>query len=82
MIYNFFYEKTSGSAVKSEIMSNQELAKELQRPIITKFEKRKVYSSVMDNIWVVDLANMKLITKFNKGFWFLLCVIDIYWHLS
>ena len=68
MIYNFFYEKTSGSAVKSEIMSNQELAKELQRPIITKFEKRKVYSSVMDNIWVVDLANMKLITKFNKGF--------------
>ena len=49
-------------------MSNQELAKELQRPIITKFEKLKVCSSVMDNIWVVDLANMKLITKFNKGF--------------
>ena len=25
-----------------------------------------------------DLANMQLISKFNKGFRFLLCVIDIY----
>ena len=58
MIYKKKKKKTSGSAIKSEIMSNQKLAKELQRPIITKFEKRKVYSSVMDNIWVVDLANM------------------------
>ena len=25
-----------------------------------------------------DLANMKLISKFNRGFRFLLCVIDVY----
>ena len=31
-----------------------------------------------DNIWAADLADMQLISKFNKGFRFLLCVIDIY----
>ena len=31
-----------------------------------------------DNIWAADLAVMQLINKFNKGFKFLLCVIDIY----
>ena len=30
-----------------------------------------------DNIWSADLADMQLINKFNKGFRFLLCVIDI-----
>ena len=39
--------------------------------------KKKVYSSFRDNIWGVDLADMQLLSKFNKGFRFLLCVIDI-----
>ena len=30
-----------------------------------------------ENIWGADLADMQLISKFNKGFKFLLCVIDI-----
>ena len=59
-------------------MSNQELAKELHNPIIKKFEKRKVHSSFKDNTWGADLVDMQLITKFKKGFRFLLCVIDIY----
>ena len=32
----------------------------------------------MDNIWGVDLADMQLISKFNKGIRFLLCVINIF----
>ena len=32
----------------------------------------------IDNIWVADLADMQLISKFNKGNPFLLCVIGIY----
>ena len=32
-------------------MSNQQLAKELHKPIIRKYEKEKVYSSYEDNIW-------------------------------
>ena len=59
-------------------MSNQQLAEDLQKPIIRKLEKRKVYSSFTDNIWDADLADMQLISKYNKGVIFLLCVIDIY----
>ena len=59
-------------------MPNKELAEELYEPIIREFEKRKVYSSFIDNIWGPDLADMKLISKFNKGIHLLLCVIDIY----
>ena len=32
----------------------------------------------MDNIWGKDLADIKLISKFNKGLRFFLCVINIY----
>ena len=45
---------------------------------IRKSNKRKVHSLFIDNIWGTDVAHMQLISKFNKGFRFLLCVIDIY----
>ena len=32
----------------------------------------------MDNIWGVDLTDVQLIGKFNKGICFLLCFIDIF----
>ena len=85
MVYKFFDKKTKGSGVtlanKSAIKSisqNKQLAEELHKSIIRKSEKRKVYSAFKDNIWAADLADMQLISKFNKGFKFLLCVIDIY----
>ena len=59
-------------------LATQELAEELHKPVIKKFKKRKVHSTFIDNVWVADLADMQLISKFNKGFRFLLCVIDIY----
>ena len=37
-----------------------------------------MYSAFKDNIWGADLADMQLISKFNKGFRFLLCVVDIF----
>ena len=55
-----------------------QLAKELHKPIVRKFKKGKVYSGFKDNISGADLADMQLISKFNKGFRFLLCVIDIF----
>ena len=62
----------------NDIKHNLQLAEELHKPIIRKFLKRKVYSGFKDNIWGADLADMQLISKFNKGFRFLLCVIDIF----
>ena len=45
--------------------------------ISKKIEKREVHSLFTDNIWSTDLADMQLISKFNKGFRFLLYVVDI-----
>ena len=45
----------------------QQLAdKELHKSISVKFEKRKVHSSFVDNIWGADLADTEIISKFNK----------------
>ena len=77
MVYKSFDKKTAVSSVKS-ILQNEQLAGELHKPIIRKFRKRKVYSAFKDNIWGADLADMQLISKFNKGFKFLLCVIDTF----
>ena len=55
---------------------NEQLAEELHKPILRKFKKGKVYSAFKDNIWDADLADVQLISKFNKRFRFLSCVID------
>ena len=43
-------KNTFGGTIKNENMSNKELAEEIHKPINRKFNKRKVYSSYMDNI--------------------------------
>ena len=63
MVYKIFDKKSKGAGVKNEITQNQQLANELHKPIIRTFKKRKVFSSFKDNIWVVDLAIMHLISK-------------------
>ena len=77
MVYKFFDKKSSGSGLANN-NENIQLANELHKPIIKKFNKRKVYSSFKDNIWGADLADMQLLSKFDKGFRFLLCVIDVF----
>ena len=37
-----------------------------------------MYSSFKDNIWGVDLGDMQLISKYNKGIRYLLYVIDLF----
>ena len=76
MMYKFFDRKFTGSGIKS--MPNQQLVNELHKPIIRKFKRRRVYSSFKNNIWGIDLADMQLISKYNKGIRYLLCVIDLF----
>ena len=82
MVYNFFEKKSSGSSVsmhgKNKIKQNHQLPDELHKPIIKEFKKRTVYSGFKDNILGSGLADMQLISTFDKGFRFLLCVIDIF----
>ena len=82
MVYKFFDKKSKGSGVialaNKSVSQNQQLAKQLHKPIIGKFKNRKVHAVFKDNIRGADLADMQLISKFDKGVRFLLCVIDIF----
>ena len=76
MVYKFFDKKSIGSGVDAEL--NDQLANELHRQVIISFKGRKVYSSLIDNIWGVDLADMQSLSKYNKGIKYLLCAIDLF----
>ena len=70
MVYKFFDKKSQGSGAKHVntklTPQNQQLAEELHKPIIRKFEKRKVHAAFKDNIWGADLADMQLLSKYNN----------------
>ena len=51
MVYNFFDKKTG-----SGISVNEQLAEELNKPVIKKFKRTKVYARFKDNNWGADLA--------------------------
>ena len=58
--------------------NNKILAEELHKPVIKKFNKRKVYSQFKDNIWGVGLADTQSLSKKNEGIKYLLCAIDLF----
>ena len=85
MVYKFCDKKSTGSGIardttKSSSLerSSSILADELDKPIINKFSKIKVYSQFKDNIWGADLADMQSLSRKNKGIKYLLCAIDLY----
>ena len=45
---------------------------------VTGDEFSKVYSSLRENIWVVGLADMQSLSKYNKEIKYLLCAIDLF----
>ena len=91
MVYKFFDKKSAaepsslkrmGNGINTTKSSSLErnssiLADELHKPVIKKFEKRKVYSQFKDNIWGVDVADMQSLSRKNKGIKCLLCTIDL-----
>ena len=54
MVSKFFDKKSAGSGANIPLEFNGQLAKELHKPIIRKFKKRKVFSGFRDNIWSAD----------------------------
>ena len=78
--YKSFDKKPKGNRIKSEITykfaPNQQLADELYKKIIRKFQKGKLKSSCIDSIWSNDLADMEFISKYNNEIYCLLCVVD------
>ena len=87
MAYKFFHKKSTGSGYKklkntaepsALARSSSILADERHKPIIRKFNKRKVYSQFKDNVWGVDLADVQSSSRKNKGIKYLLSAIDLY----
>ena len=75
MVYEFFDKKSANSCIKF-MPQNAQLAEELQKPIIRKFKKRKVYSTfllcVIDifskYVWVVSLKDkgISIVNEFQS----------------
>ena len=67
MVYKFFDKKSTGSGFKKLKSTTKPrssiLVDGLYKPIIRKFNKRKVYSQFKDNIWEVDLADMQSLRR-------------------
>ena len=57
--------------------SNQ-LANELHKPVRRRFDKRTIFAKQVDNIWTADLVDMSSFSRSNKGYKYLLTVIDVF----
>ena len=72
MIYKFFDKKSSGSDVVASLANKSatepiyQLTNKLHKQIIKKIRRQKVYSSLRDNTWAVDLADIQSLSKYNK----------------
>ena len=77
--FTIFLIKSQKKAVliyHQSLIKNQ--LKNYTNQLLEYLKKRAVYSESKDSIQGADLADMQLISKFNKGFRFSFCVIDIF----
>ena len=63
---------------KGTIRWSDELAEELHKPIRRKFMKRTVFAKNVDDIWTADLVDMQPFSRDNKGYKYLLTVLDVF----
>ena len=74
--------KFAGNGIKNQNISNQELGKELHKPIYRKFKKTKVHSPFKHKIRGADLADMQWISKFKRNslfcYMYLIFSVNIY----
>ena len=62
----------------SGISWQQQLADELYKPIKRNFTWRRVITNGIDKIWCSDLVEMQQFSKWNKGYRYLLMVLDLF----
>ena len=68
--------KETGSRAKPNV--NERLPRELYKPLIKRFKRRRVYIRFKDNIWAADLAEMGSLSSKNRGVKYLLCAIYVF----
>ena len=57
---------------------NEELANELHAPVKRKFQRRRVISYGVDDVWSCDLVEMQEWSKQNKGYRYMLNVVNVF----
>ena len=57
---------------------SNELADELHKPVRKTFKKRRVFASNVDAIWAADLVEMQSFSRKNKGYKYILMIIDVF----
>ena len=62
----------------NDIEWSNELANELHKPVRKKYPKRRVYASSVDAIWAADLVEMQSFARQNKGYRYILMIIDVF----
>ena len=69
-----------GLGVKKKEDKNwqKKLADELHKPIKRNFTRRRVIVNNIDEIWCSDLVEMQQFSKWNKGYRYLLMVLDVF----
>jgi hypothetical protein len=53
-------------------------AKEITKPARKPKEFSKVYTKGIDDLWAIDLADMREVVQFNDGYTMILCVVDCF----
>ena len=81
--YQYKAETRSRSFKKRKKPSSKEnwqekLADELHAYIRRNFTRRRVITNHIDEIWASDLVEMQQFSKWNKGYGYLLMVIDVF----
>ena len=67
-----------GSSEETVVGPFEKLAEELHKPIKRKFQRRHVDVWNMDDSWGADLVDMREWEKQNKGYKYMLNVIDVF----
>jgi hypothetical protein len=72
-------EKSTFTKAPSSIIDvRSEEAREVHRPVIKKFPKRKIVTLYIDDLWAADLVIMDKFAKENDGYKYMLNVIDTF----
>ena len=71
-------EAVDRQLVRSIIRLKNKLGMGAYKPVRRRFEKRHVFAKQIDDIWAADLVDMSSFSRSNKGYKFLLTVIDVY----
>ena len=54
------------------------LTDELHKPVRKNFKKRRVFAAKSNDIWAADLVDMQYFAKTNKGYRYILMIIDVF----